>query len=521
MVWRRQSAVALLPQNIPRVQRTEKVLRGENFDLATAQCNLSNVCPRCKKYVYKVFLFVIYYIYLAELSVINNANVDYMANITRHFTSHLDAWSTRRDRRPLIVRGARQVGKSHAIREWAKEKYGTQGILEINLESSSRFRAVFAEDLSGERILDELNLLTGFNLRLPHRLLFIDEIQAVPSAITALRFLYEQFPELPVIAAGSLLEFALDEYGAPVGRVEYLHVTPCSFREFLGALGKQQLSNLVATYKQPEALSTTISDVVHQELLNSLRLYLRVGGMPKAVVAYLETRDIREVAREQQLIMQTYQEDFPKYAKRSQLDTLFMVFSRLPHIVALQRVQYRKVDSDVRIEKIKRSLELLQRAKLVTRVTCSRATVLPLAAEEKYEFFKLLFLDIGLLQHALGFDWQQIDPTADLSLVCAGRFAEQFVGQELLAERSGSALYQPHYWDRSEAGSEAEVDYLIEYQNRVAPLEVKSGLQGSLKSLHTYIAETQPAEAFVASQRTLARLGPIQWLPLYLAGQVQ
>jgi predicted AAA+ superfamily ATPase len=443
-----------------------------------------------------------------------------MPNINRSLFSSLDIWLKRRDRRPLIVRGARQVGKSHAIRSWATKYFGTGGFLEINLEASSRFRKIFTEDLTAERILDQLNLLTGFNLRAPDRLLFIDEIQAVPEAITALRFLYEQYPDLPVIAAGSLLEFALAEQGTPVGRVEYLHVMPLSFREFLNALGRQHLADFIASYSLIDGSTKSVPETVHDELLTLLQLYMRVGGMPKAVAAYAETRDISEVAREQQLILQAYEEDFPKYTRRTQLETLHLTFSRLPHIVGLQRVQYRKVDPDVRIEKIKRSLELLQQARVATRVTCSRAKVLPLAAEEKHEFFKLLHLDIGLLQHALGFNWQLLNPEADLSLICEGRFAEQFVGQELLAERSGSSLYQLHYWDRAVAGAEAEIDYLIEYGDAAVPLEVKSGLQGSLRSLHAYIAEFSPATAFVASQRNVARLGAIQWIPLYLAGQL-
>lgn len=443
-----------------------------------------------------------------------------MANIPRLLSASFDTWAKHRDRRPLIVRGARQVGKSHAIRTWATDHFGPNGFLEINLEASSRFRTIFTAEVTAEQILDQLNLLTGFNLRLPNRLLFIDEIQAVPGAITALRFLYEQYPSLHVIAAGSLLEFALAEQGVPVGRVEYLHVMPLSFREFLSALGRHHLAEFIASYSHPAAFEKPIADSVHEELLSLLHLYIRIGGMPKAVVAYAETHDITEVAREQQLILQTYQEDFSKYARRAQIETLHMAFSRLPHIIGLQRVQYRKVDPDIRIEKIKRALELLQQARITSRVTCSRAKVLPLAAEEKHEFFKLLFLDIGLLQHALGFNWQLLDPAADLSLICEGRFAEQFVGQELLAERSASSLYQLHYWDRAVAGAEAEIDYLIEYADAVAPLEVKSGLQGSLRSLHAYIAEYTPKTAFVASQRNISRLGAVQWIPLYLAGQL-
>jgi predicted AAA+ superfamily ATPase len=440
-----------------------------------------------------------------------------MIELPRLFGSKLDGWLGHNDRRPLIVRGARQVGKSHAIRHWARRTFGDDGVLEINLEESPRFRKVFSGDLSADRIIDELNLLTGFNLRLPRRLLFIDEIQAVPSAITALRFFYEQRPQLPVVAAGSLLEFALEEQGAPVGRVEYLHLFPLSFREFLSALNKDALSQFIAA----APLDQKISESVHAELLSLLRLYMRIGGMPKAVSAYVETRDIKEVAREQKLVLGTYQDDFSKYARKSQTETLYTLFNRIPHIVGTQRVQYRRIDRDIRIEKIKRSIELLQRARVISRVTCSLARQLPLRLEEKYEFFKLVFLDIGLLGHALGFDWQSVDPDEDLSTLSAGKFAEQFVGQELLAERSSDALYQLHYWDRVTPGSSAELDYVIEHNGKVVPLEVKSGMQGSLKSLHNYIAEYSPQQAFVLSQRNIEQLGAIHWIPLYLAGQIK
>jgi predicted AAA+ superfamily ATPase len=404
------------------------------------------------------------------------------------------------------------------VRQWARRYFGENAVLEINLEASPQYQRIFAGDLSADRLLDEINLLSNFNLRLPGRLLFIDEIQAFPRAITALRFFYEQFPQLAVVAAGSLIEFALDEYGTPVGRIEYLHVAPVTFSEFLTASGRSQLADLLPKFADMTQECREVPEAVHHEMLALTQLYMRIGGMPKAVSAYIDTRDIGQVAREQKLILQAYQEDFPKYAKRSQLETLHSLFTRLPHIVCLQRVQYRKVDPNVRNEKIKRSIELLQRAKLVSRITCSRSKLLPLSAEEKPEFFKLLHLDIGLLQHSLGFNWEDVNPESDLSSVCNGRFAEQFVGQEILANRSGLSLYQLHYWDRGEAGAEAELDFLVECNQSVLPVEVKSGQQGSLRSLHAYIQDVCPNMALVLSQRNAAQLQSIRWLPLYLAG---
>jgi predicted AAA+ superfamily ATPase len=434
----------------------------------------------------------------------------------RFFAKQLDSWFKRPNRRPLIVRGARQVGKSYAIREWAKENFGQDGLLEINLEESPKLRSVFDKDLHAETVLNELNLLTGFNLRKPNSILFIDEIQYSPNAIVSLRYLYEQVPDLPVIAAGSLLEFALDTHGTPVGRIEYLYLFPLSFEEFLLASGKDQLANYISSFD----FTNSISPLVHEELLHLLRLYIRIGGMPRAIMSYLQTKDIKEVSREHELLLSTYKEDFPKYARKSQIETLGNILTTIPHHIAQQKVKYSKIDPELRIEKIKRAIDLLEKAHLINRAYCSLAQKLPLASLRKTKSFKLFFLDVGLLQHALGFDWTKLDPDSDISLTKNGIFAEQFVAQELLAKRSSNKKYELFYWDRPIHGSDAEVDFLIEYQNNVIPLEIKSGLQGSLKSLHSYIREVNPDHAFIASQRNIEQMEGITWIPLYLVGSL-
>lgn len=432
----------------------------------------------------------------------------------RFISTHLDSWLKRPNRRPLIVRGARQVGKSYVIREWARKNFGQNGLLEINLEESPKIRNIFEKDLNAENIINELNLLTGFNLRNSNTILFIDEIQYSPNAILALRYLYEQAPNLPVIAAGSLLEFALEAHGTPVGRVEYLYLYPLSFEEFLSAQGKDQLANFISNFN----FKNSISQAVHDELVRLLRLYFRIGGMPRAIMSYLETKDIKEVSREHELLLSTYKEDFPKYARKSQIETLGNILTVIPSHIAQQKVKYTKIDPDLRIEKIKRAMDLLEKAHLISRAYCSLAQKLPLASLKKNKSFKLFFLDIGLLQHALGFDWSMIDPNSDISLIKNGVFAEQFVAQELLAKRSANKKYELFYWDRPVHGSDAEVDFLIEYQNKVIPLEIKSGLQGSLKSLYSYIREIKPEHAFIASERNIEHKDNISWIPLYLVG---
>lgn len=434
----------------------------------------------------------------------------------RYVDALLDRWMESDDRRPVLVRGARQIGKSFSILHWANKYFGKENVLELNLEERPQFKEVFEAELDPDKILDRINSLTNFDLRKPGRILFIDEIQTCPAAIVALRYFYEKRPQLPVIAAGSLVEFALRKVSVPVGRIEYLFMQPLSFKEFLIAVDKSGLRDFL----EQADTSSAVPEVIHKELLSLLRLYMQVGGMPKAVHRFASTRDLAAVSKEHSLILQTYREDFGKYARDSQLEPLEMVFKRLPYHVGINRLIYKNFDAVIRGEKIKSCIELLEKAKVMARIVSTNATKLPLAAAEKPSFFKAIFVDIGLLQHGLGFDWREISLHADLSQVCEGKFAEQFVGQELLAARSANTLYELHYWDRPVHGSEAEVDYIIEHEDKVVPLEVKSGLKGSLKGLHRYIKEFRPHKALVASQRNVERLDDIHWLPLYLVSRL-
>lgn len=345
--------------------------------------------------------------------------------------------------------------------------------------------------------------------------MFLDEIQSAPEALTALRYFYEKRPEIPVIAAGSLLEFSLAQVSIPVGRVDYLYMHPLNFIEFLEALGKKNLANFIAEYN----FESQVPNPVHAQLLEHLRLYFRVGGMPKSVLTYLETQDIGQVSKEHSIILSTYRDDFVKYAKRGQAESIEKVFEKLPPSIGGSRTYYQKIDDHISPTRIKRSIELLEKAKILTRCTCTLARELPLKFHAKERLFKLYFVDIGLLQHALGFDWRNLPPHIELPDIARGRLAEQFVTQELLQRRSNSDLYQLHYWDRPVQGSDAEVDFIVEGEASVLPLEVKSGLKGSLAGLHSYIRKYAPKKAFVASQRNFKTMESITWILLYLVSK--
>lgn len=436
--------------------------------------------------------------------------------INRKVYEHLTAWHNNAQRRPLLLRGARLVGKSHSVRTWAKNS-GLE-LIEINFEEQPRFKELFEKNLDPIRILDELSVLLNRSMRLKNCLLFFDEIQSAPKALTALRYFYEKLPETLVVAAGSLLEFVIQEQGFPVGRVESLYLFPLSFFEFIEALGQKKLIEFLDSYSIDSGKQ--IPTLIHEELLKLLQLYYRIGGMPKVIASYLETKDYSTVSREQNIILSGYRDDFEKYASRAEWATLNTVFRKIPDLVSKTRVKFNSVDLSLNSLQVRRAIELLEHALVITRVYPSHTNKLPLEASAQEKFFKLVFLDIGLLHLMLGFDWNSLEENFDLTDICNGKFAEQFVAQELIATRSEHSRYRPHYWDRPKTGSSAEVDFVIEHKGHPAPLEVKSGTRGRLRSLDQYIKEFKPKKAFVSSQRNRESMSDIELVPLYLVSKL-
>lgn len=354
-----------------------------------------------------------------------------MIEIKRDIYSKLDSWKSSLSRHPLLVRGARQVGKSHAIRTWGKQNF--ENFLEINLEEQTSLRSIFKKDLTAEQLLQNLELGTGVNLYGENSALFVDEIQSEPRALLALRYLYEQQPELPVIAAGSLVEFVLEEVGLPVGRVDQITMGPVSFTEFLTALAKNQLVRVI----KESPLNEPIPETAHNQLLDLLRTYFYVGGMPGAVTTYVETKSLNLVSDVHARILKGYEDDFQKYAKKADWTALEAVFGSAPFVVGESRIKYVRLDKDIRGEKIKAAVNLLTKAEILKKVVSSYAKNVPLRAGSQAKFFKLILLDVGLLHHAMGFDWRKVSLDDDLTDIKQGAFAEQFVGQELL---SGSEI---------------------------------------------------------------------------------
>ena len=395
----------------------------------------------------------------------------------------LHRWLGARRRKPLVLRGARQVGKTTLVRQFAAA--AEMPLCEVNLERHLYLDRVF-ESLDTGRILRELEALGG--TRLDGAMLFLDEVQATPHALPALRYLYEDRPDLPVVAAGSLLEFTLAEHGfsMPVGRIEYLHLGPMTFREFLAATDPDAAGP--AAYPD---LATPPTDAAHRRLGRRLREYLLVGGLPEAVLAYCESGSPLEVAAVHRSIASTYEDDFAKYAQRAPLGRLQRLFRIVPRCVG-HPVSYRRLDPDARATEVRRALDLLIKARVCHRVSHSHCSGLPLGADAGNHASKLLFMDVGLMNHLCGLDLPGIEALDAARLVNEGGMAEQYVGQQLASLSGGDQPPELHYWLRHARRGNAEIDYVIAHRNWIVPIEVKAGRSGSLKSLLQYVHEKRP-----------------------------
>ena len=406
----------------------------------------------------------------------------------RHYSDKLREWLHRPGRKPLVLRGARQVGKSTLVRLFCEAEPDRE-LLTINLERHPQLADTFACN-DPATILNVLEAVSGQS-RSGRSVLFLDEIQAAPDAFSSLRYFLEEMPELPILAAGSLMEFMLSErrFAVPVGRIEYLDLGPMTFTEFLRALGEDQLVLEIESFEWTSgAARSGLHPVVHQRLLELVRLYDFVGGMPEAVKVYAETRSLRAVSAVHASIIDTWRDDFPKYAGRRDLTRMLRVFNFAASQVG-RKVKYSNVSPDEQSATIRRDLDLLAMARVVARVTHSQCTGLPLQAALKEKVFKLIFLDIGLMNTICGLGWQTIAGRTGTELVNAGPGAEQFVGQHLqflLAERPNRELT---YWLREGRSNNAEVDYVCELGGQIVPIEVKAGRTGKLKSLHQFVAE--------------------------------
>ena len=425
----------------------------------------------------------------------------------RYVYSELIAWVSNQRRKPLLLRGARQVGKTWLIENLARERF--EFYLKIDFEENSELVSLFGGDLNPQKICSELELRTGINIIAGKTLLFFDEIQICPRAIMALRYFYEKMPELHVIAAGSLLEFVFGEISFPVGRIQSLEVYPMNFSEFLLASNYRKAAEIC---NNPIA---EVSESTHEFLLEQLRIYWLVGGMPECIKVYINTKSLKLAAEVQDEICETYRLDFNKYRPKTDINCLNAVFSTIAANVGKQ-IKYTGLAIDFTIPTIKKAYESLLLALVAIKIKSLSNIGVPLEVFASDKKFKNLFLDIGLMNRVMGIDYNDALNHKNLLSIYRGQLAEQFVGQEF-ATVTNNQLY---YWARDAKNSNAEIDYLALIGGKVFPVEVKDGPSGKLRSLHLYRETYQPSYSVVfhSGKTGILKNEKIVFLPLYYSG---
>jgi len=396
---------------------------------------------------------------------------------------HLERWKIQPHRKPMLLRGARQVGKTFAVRKLGKN---FKNFVEVNFEYLKKAKTIFEKDLNPERIVQELNILLSVDIIPGSTLLFFDEIQDCPEAILSLRYFYENMPSLHIIAAGSLLDFAINKIGIPVGRVESLYCYPLSFFEFVIATGHYRLAKAILEHKKDDP----IADIIHQKGMELVGQYLAIGGMPEVISRWIETQNPRECFSIYQQLIDTYRQDFNKYCKEHQIKYVKELFNEIPRQVGKQ-FKYSKIHGDYKKRELAPCLDLLCTANVVYKIHHTAGNGLPLGAESNSDWFKVIFLDVALCQAILGLDlgtWF-LNPNAEFAN--RGAIIEAFVGQELLCYSTPYRKGELYYWKKTEKHSNAEIDFLFEQQGHVLPIEVKSGDGRTLKSMHLFL-QTHP-----------------------------
>jgi hypothetical protein len=398
----------------------------------------------------------------------------------RDLMTFFEDWRRCAARKPVILRGARQVGKSHLIRSLGES---FESFVEVDFELRPKLASLFENDLDPARLVRDISLATGERIVPGETLLFLDEIQACPRAITALRYFHERMPGLHVVAAGSLIDFALEEVGVPVGRVSFAHLHPLSFLEFLSAGGHTALRREI---EDPQTPGGGFAEPVHDRLLRLLGEYLAVGGMPEAVATWWKSQDLAACAGIHRGLVQTYRQDFEKYARRGGQRHVASVFDAIPRLLGRKFV-FQAVDPAARSRELGPALELLAKAKVAHVVHHSSASGPPLGAGINPRLFKVLFLDVALAQSLLGLDLGEWVLDSPGTLANRGPIVEAFVGQEIIAHGPPDGRIELCYWVREKRGSTAEIDYLTSVGDRVVPIEVKAGTAGHHKSLSLYL----------------------------------
>ena len=427
----------------------------------------------------------------------------------RDIEQDLLKWKNQKQSFPLLLRGARQVGKSYIVEKFGNDHFDT--CLILNFERNPEYKKCFVS-LDPLKITSSIELITGKRIEPGSTLLFLDEIQECPQAVMALRYFKEEMPDLHVIGAGSLLEFILNDeaFRMPVGRVQFMYLRPLSFGEYLDALGYSTLRKHLKSIHAQD----TIEEAVHEKLLSLVREYFALGGMPAAISNYLELKSLLPAQEIQISILTAYRKDFGKYAGRTPHQHLETIFTKVPGLIG-KWLKYSILDPNVPSSSLQTALRKLCEAGLVLLIYATSGAGLPLISHMNEKKCKFLFLDIGLVQRACNLGLELLF-NEQLLLINRGELAEQFVGQELLAYFGKDDIGALFSWMREEKSSSAEIDFLLAIDSRMVPIEVKAGKIGSLRSLKIFLEEKKIPIGVRISESPLSLDSYLLSMPLYM-----
>jgi hypothetical protein len=418
---------------------------------------------------------------------------------------HLLEWKESKKRKPLLLQGARQVGKTWLINEFAKNEY--QHYVYLNFEQTPGLTSLFSGELSPEKIIESIGLYMGEKISWEDTLIFFDEIQASQQALTSLKYFYEQAPLYHIISAGSLLGVSIGKNSPfPVGKVNFMNLYPMSFFEFLSALNEDLLKEKISMNVNSES----IPEILHEKLIKLLKTYLFLGGMPEVVKDYLDNKDVKSVRLIQNEILEAYKRDFSKYTDSRQAIKTSEVWNSIPYQLAKEnkKFKYSDVRVNTRAGTYEQTIEWLTKSGLVYQAKNIKVPKLPLSGYVDYTKFKVYLLDTGLLAAMLNLSSSLIIEPLDLFSEYNGAFTENFVANELIA----SGCKELYYWTSK---SDAEVDFIMEKRNSLFPVEVKSGMSRHKKSLTVYNEKFNPELMFRVSPKNFTRSGTFINLPLY------
>jgi predicted AAA+ superfamily ATPase len=424
----------------------------------------------------------------------------------RFLYEQLLAWKSNEDRKPLLLQGARQVGKTFLLKEFAEREY--RDCAYFNFEQNPELGKLFDSSLSPDILIESLSALIGRKIEPGSTLIFFDEIQESPRSITSLKYFYEQAPKYHIVSAGSLLGVSVGKPTSfPVGKVSFMTLYPMSFFEYLVAMKEDMLVKRL----KDQAFSKPLPEIFHEKLTRLFKYYLYIGGMPEVVQDYIKKKDIENARRLQEEILNAYERDFSKHSSPSEAIRVSQVWRSIPEQLAKEnkKFKYSEVKKGGRASRFEAAIEWLRKAGLIYAVYNIKVPKLPLASYVDDSKFKIYLLDSGLLGALLKIPSRVIILGDKLFSEYSGAFIENFVSQELSVHIDSEEIF---YWTSK---SEAEVDFIVPIGSKIFPLEVKGGLSRRTKSLRVYAEKYKPSAIFRTSPRNFTRDGDFTNIPLY------